>query len=363
MRVFLFFAVFMISTALAASDEPVRSKNLLPLAHCGEMYAPPFANSNDAGPRKCPVASERQYKVRHRGIGFEILDSESEACFVPDQEYKTLDEIVDAVQQRVKFDPSIKEQSARLEQARLISKTISDVMAERGFALYIPTETLGDALLDRSGTQGPEKHVFDCDTGSFIFLTVAEVLGAPVALVDITLPSGAGHNYVRWDFDSKNSMDWDMNGRSECVTPTGLPSYQGRSMSLLETLGYAYSLRAELWKNAGKYDRALMDFRQGMKLYSQGPISYNNFAWMIATRDIPDRKKLQVEAVSAAERAVAIDRTANYLDTLGCTYALGGDFDRASSIESEAVTKSHGKTEFQQNLDKFKAHKDCTGEE
>jgi tetratricopeptide (TPR) repeat protein len=134
-------------------------------------------------------------------------------------------------------------------------------------------------------------------------------------------------------------------------------------MSLLETLGYAYSLRAELWKNAGKYDRALMDFRQGMKLYSQGPISYNNFAWMIATRDIPDRKKLQVEAVSAAERAVAIDRTANYLDTLGCTYALGGDFDRASSIESEAVTKSHGKTEFQQNLDKFKAHKDCTGEE
>jgi hypothetical protein len=101
-------------------------------------------------------------------------------------------------------------------------------------------------------------------------LTVAENLGAPVSLVEITLPSGSGHNYVRWKIDENTSMDWDMNGQSECATPPNLASYEGRSMTRSETLGYALTLRADLWKDRGLYESAISDYRGAMKLYPQG---------------------------------------------------------------------------------------------
>lgn len=133
------------------------------------MYAPPFARASDAGPRKCGVPAPRSYGPRHKGLGFEILDSESKACFVPDQEYKLLDEIIDAVMKSVKYDPMLIDKQARLDQAQQISKTISNTLTGRGFALYIPTEALSDALIDRNLPGQSERHIFDCDTGSLIF--------------------------------------------------------------------------------------------------------------------------------------------------------------------------------------------------
>jgi hypothetical protein len=56
---------------------------------------------------------------------------------------------------------------------------------------------LSDALIDRVDSNGSKRHIFDCDTGSFIFLTIAENLGAPVALVEIPLAGNNDHNYVR----------------------------------------------------------------------------------------------------------------------------------------------------------------------
>jgi tetratricopeptide (TPR) repeat protein len=239
--------------------------------------------------------------------------------------------------------------------------TISNTLTGRGFALYIPTEALSDALIDRNLTGQPERHIFDCDTGSLIFLTVAENLGAPVSMVDITLPSGNGHNYVRWQIDDQTSLDWDLNGQSECSTPGNLASYEGRSMTRQETLGYALTLRASQWEAQRLFDSAVSDYRHAMKLYPQAPVSYNNFAWMIATKEVSDRKTLQSDALAAANHAVTIARKANYLDTLACVYALGGDFQRAIIYQSEAVAKDQRNSAFQERLALFRNQKDCTG--
>jgi tetratricopeptide (TPR) repeat protein len=295
-------------------------------------------------------------------LGFELLDSESEACFVPDAEYQLLDSLIDQVEKQVQYDPKISDEQQRLSQARLISKTISDTLAQNGFGLYIPTDTLSDALLDRNIAGGSPRHIFDCDSGSFIFLTITDSLKAPVSLVDITLPSGTGHKYVQWKLDELHSMNWDMNGRAECLTPPNLPAYQGKVMSPQQTRGYALTIRANIWEMRQQYDRAISDFKAAMRLYPESPLSFNNFAWLVATKEIPNRKTFLDEALTASLRSTSIEDRANYLDTLACVYALKGDKQQAIKIESDALKRSPFNPHFKSRLELFSEHKDCTGE-
>lgn len=347
--------------SLHASEQPKLISNEPPLSHCGERYTPPFESQSDAWLRQCFDHGERHYAHRHQGLGFDILDSESEACFVPDDEYRLLDTLVDQVGQQVHYDPRVQGEQQRLDQAREISKVISDTLAQNGFGLYIPTDALSDALLNRASSGEPQRHIFDCDTGSFIFLTITDSLKAPVSLVDIALPSGAGHNYVQWKLDDSGSMNWDMNGRAECRTPPDLPAYQGKPMSRQQTLGYALTLRAEMWKNRQLYDRAVSDYRTAMRLYPEAPTSYNNLAWMVATKEMPKRNELEDEALAAALRSTSIDDSANYLDTLACVYALRGDMQQALKTESDALKKSPSNPDFTMRLALFNTSKDCTG--
>lgn len=350
------------SVWLYGGDQPTLKSVQPPLAHCGEIYAPPFGNRSDAWSRQCEAHGVRSYRHRHSGLGFDILDSESQACFVPDEEYRLLDSLVDQVEAKVHYDPEVTDPVDRMKQAAMISKTISDTMAENGFGLYIPTDTLSDALLNRAQVGQPARYIFDCDTGSFISLTISDSLKAAVSLVDITLPSGTGHNYVQWKLDDSHSMNWDMNGRAQCLTPPNLLAYQGKPMSRQQTMGYALSLRAEMWSKRQIYDRALSDFRSAMRQYPEGPLSYNNFAWMIATRDVPDRKMLVDDALDAASRATTIENIANYMDTLACVYALKGDFPKALKVENEALAKSPGNPDFEARLSLFHNSADCTGQ-
>src|SRR5215208_311631 len=120
------------------------------ISHCGDVYAPPFANPLDAGRRSCPPAEARAYTPRHRGIGFDILDLESEACFVPDESYRLLDDVIDEVASRLSAHrgPARAQSAVALD----IATVTGEVMAARGFGLYVPTETLGDALARRTET-------------------------------------------------------------------------------------------------------------------------------------------------------------------------------------------------------------------
>lgn len=156
-------------------------------------------------------------------------------------------------------------------------------------------------------------------------------------------------------------MNWDMNGRAECLTPPNLPAYQGKPLSREQTMGYALALRAEMWSERQIYDRALDDFRSAMQMYPEASLPYNNFAWMIATKNVPGRKMLVTDALNAATKATSIEDTANYMDTLACVYALKGDFVKAIKIEDKALEVSPGNTDFEVRLSLFHKSADCTG--
>jgi Tfp pilus assembly protein PilF len=131
-------------------------------------------------------------------------------------------------------------------------------------------------------------------------------------------------------------------------------------MTLQQTLGYTLVLRADLWAYRHVYDRAIADYRAAMSMYPQSPVAFNNFAWLVVSRDVPNRRMLESDALRAAQHAVAIDRTANYLDTLACSYALAGDFAQAILVAKEATHMVPGNTDFANRLARFKEKHDCS---
>jgi hypothetical protein len=82
---------------------------------------------------------------------------------VPDQAHQLLDDLIDTVRSRVAYDLRT---PTPVAQARAISRVVSSVMREKGFALYIDTQTLSDALVDRNQAGKPPRRIFDCDTGT-----------------------------------------------------------------------------------------------------------------------------------------------------------------------------------------------------
>ncbi len=351
--------IFLICSPLIAFGG-VRERSL-PL--CGSIISGPIADPSDGGRRVCPVPGSRSYQRRNGGIGFEILDLEFVVCFVPDELYRLLDDIIDDVASRL---PNMRRQTnshPKIGEALAVSKATGDVLQSRGFALYIPTVTLGDALVPRNMPGEEPRHVFDCDTGSIILLTVAHKMALAASLVEITLPSGTGHNYVRWKIDEKEVVDWDTNGRAQCATPTGLPSFQGKSMSKDEIISYVLNLRAFQWKRRGMIDRALQDYREAIRKHPAHPEPLNNFAWLVASSDFPERNSYKIEAMDAAQKATLIQRSPSYLDTLACMHAFSGDYIQAAKYEKEASDGEPSNKVFADRLQKFRSAtpQDCTG--
>jgi hypothetical protein len=63
------------------------------------------------------------------------------------------------------------------------------------------------------------RYTFDRDERSLILPTVADALGLPASLAEITLPGGSGDNFVRWQIDEKTIVDWDANGSAQRTMP------------------------------------------------------------------------------------------------------------------------------------------------
>lgn len=333
------------------------------IPECGSMYAPPFAESSPAvQPRTCPAPSPRAYKSKFQTIGHEILTEESLACFVPDSAFKLLDSLIE--KGRDKYTPLPTGSGNWEASATRFFETMGQVLLEAGFQLYIPTETLGDALTNRPLQAGGQR-IADCDTGSLLYMSTAEVLGLPVSMVEIKLRSGSGHNYLRWSNSAGQSMDWDTNGRSQCTTPPGQPAWQGRTMSRTEVLGYTRGLRGLLLEKKGRNKEAATDYRAAAKMYPQSPWAPNNLAWLLATRAEFDKPAEAGEAVDYALRAVSIERDANNLDTLACAHARKGNFTSAVAVARDVVALAPGNETFKERLKKFEASPptNCVGQD
>lgn len=326
------------------------------VAECGAVYEGPFASGGDTAPRICETPQERQYTPRYRGLAYRLLDDESAVCFVPDAAYQLLDRLIDDA----KKQPAATVQTR--ESVRQTLGMIGNLLVAHGFALHIPTHTVGDALVNRARSREPVRHIFDCDTGSVIVMTIAEHLGVQLSLVEITLTSGMGHNYVRWVDVNGRVLDWDVNGRCECATPSGVLPHEGKAMTPRQIEGYFRGLMALIHQRNGRNQEALAAYRDSATWYPESPWAWNNLAWLIATRELPERSKLAAEAVAAAATAVRISRTPDYLDTHACSLALNRDFVGATRFQREALEKAPGNEAFTRRLALFAQNKDCTGE-
>ena len=325
-----------------------RQPPVLPV--CGSRNSMPLVPANERGHRSCGPREARNYTPRNRGIGFKILDLESEACFVPDEAYRLLDEIVDEVRHRLAL---VNVRTSRRAKVQAIGRITGEVMKDRGFVLSLPTDTLGDTLIAQITAGGKPRHAFDCDTGSMIYLTVADALSTPASLVEITLSSGDQHNYVQWRIGRAGNFAWDPNAQGQCVTPATARGYQGRSLTYDETMSYALTLRADLWIDQNAFARAIDDYKEAIRLFPQRPGAHAGLAWMLATKDFPERSKYKRLALKSAKQAVRLRRNADNLDTLACVYAFIGDFGRAATAEREALKQAPTNADYLRRIEAF----------
>jgi tetratricopeptide (TPR) repeat protein len=325
---------------------------------CGSHNSVPLVSANERRHRSCGPRAARNYTPRNRGIGFKILDLESEACFVPDEAYRLLDEIVDEVRRRLAL---VNVRTSRRAKVQAIGRITGEVMKDRGFVLSLPTDTLGDTLVTQNTAGGKPRHIFDCDTGSMIYLTVADALSTPASLVEIMLPSGDQHNYVQWQIGRAGNFAWDPNAPGQCVKPATARGYQGRSLTYGETISYALTLRADLWIDQKAFARAIDDYKEAIRLFPQRPGGYAGLAWMLATKEFPERSNYKRLAITSAKQAVRLRRNADNLDTLACVYAFIGDFDSAVTAEREALTQAPANADYLRRIEAFSGNQpiDC----
>ena len=79
-----------------------------------EIETPPFAMRESAGGHVCLAPVSRKYTPHNRGLGFDILDSESKACFVPDQELPLPDALIDEIESTTHYEPHLDDPTSRV---------------------------------------------------------------------------------------------------------------------------------------------------------------------------------------------------------------------------------------------------------
>nr|NIV77135.1 hypothetical protein [Gammaproteobacteria bacterium] len=89
------------------------------------------------------------------------------------------------------------------------------------------------------------------------------------------------------------------------------------------------------------------------------PQAHNDYAWLLATHEEAELRDGKL-AIEFAERAVARERTATYLDTLAAAYAEAGRFDDAVSTQEQAIAmlneaEQELRGELAEHLDAYRA--------
>jgi Zn-dependent protease with chaperone function len=120
------------------------------------------------------------------------------------------------------------------------------------------------------------------------------------------------------------------------------------NIALLQGLAMFYHER-------GKYSDAKAIYERILELDSKQPTALNNLAWLLAT--VPDDKlKDPKKALTLAQKAVGLERSPTFLDTLAEAYWVNGSTQKAIETIREAITlEKKDSSYYQQQLEKFKS--------
>lgn len=244
------------------------------------------------------------------------------------------------------------------QRARTTLRAIAASLRSNGFRhTYSYPDTLTEALLS-------ETKSFDCDTGSLIFLSVAEELDLPLSMVEVEAPGYSptrafgDHNFVRWTLTNGDRIDWDPNDEDFRSGDAETDLY-GFAWTREELLGYAHYLRGIHWEKIDELDRAIADYERSIDLFPRYPKPKNNLAWIFSSRRELAGDNRSAEALALALEVVSLHPTTNNKDTLACAYALNDRFDEALRLQEEVVFEDPEEPAFQESLRKIRAGQKC----
>jgi len=296
-------------------------------------------------------------------IGYKLLATEFEATGQSMAEYQSrLDRLKMLSSQALeKFgdNPDFKSEAG----VKKVLGSIDSVLAENDYQIWIPTASLWDTLarskeerglpystamrrrVDQEGGRFTAKYVFDCDTGSMIYLHILEQINAPVCMVETKR-----HNFVRWRFSDTHYLNWDVNSgnvftddeyrRGGVGLSSGFTKEEEvaggylKDMSRDEVTSYHLALVAQLYSDRRDFDKAIATFKKCIGLAPNKALPRNNLAWMIAIEPQLQKPKLLDLALSEATKAVELRPSdGNLIDTLAAAYAARRDFANALKWE------------------------------
>jgi hypothetical protein len=180
-------------------------------------------------------------------------------------------------------------------------------------------------------------YVADCDTLSFIYLSVGDALNLPLRILErsSTSDKDPGHNFVRWQLPDGTSIDWE--------TMTGeIKSHgQGFVLSDGQLSGYILRLVGDQWLRAGSSTRAINAYRVAIAHGYDTASMLNQAAWFLATDADPTQRDATVASIYA-KRLCAEHPTPNEIDTCAAVAARGGNFNDAIDLEKKAIAGTGG---------------------
>ncbi len=104
---------------------------------------------------------------------------------------------------------------------------------------------------------------------------------------------------------------------------------------------------AMIYHQRGKYKKAIEAYEKILDLNQAQPVALNNLAWLLVT--VPDESLRDRErALILAKRAVALDRSPGYLDTLAEAYHVNGYTHEAVKAIDEAIAIASEKQGYYQ---------------
>jgi tetratricopeptide (TPR) repeat protein len=230
-------------------------------------------------------------------------------------------------------------------------------------------------MIDRSATE--TFHIADCDVFSILYVSIGEVLGLPIRMVDLPEPPRAvGHDYVSWTLSDGSSVAWEASSGTERDSATGdayffraepkplKQAIEARAfavpLSREETLAYWYWIVGSIWNQRGSYVRALASYRTAIQKSPFWPKARNELVWLRATAPDPAVRDA-AEAIVAGEELLRIWPSANYLDTVAAAYAADGRWDDAVGTQERAVHQAQvydpKAAGFNQRLSEYRHHR------
>jgi len=301
-----------------------------------------------------PIAASENggYIRKWNTRGHRILDLESIVAPVSDDCYRLLDQLIGDSIAEIKYDSTINDPDKQIEQALKVFSAIASVFDKHGFRLHVPTHALSDAFTPHQDSDGTTFYEYDCDTSSFIYLSIAEMLNFPLYFIEVPNPGlGMNHNFVRWDPGTGIYIDWDTNGKYQrpSANPDGIYASNYDERRLNAYLLYCQGLS---WKKAGKTPFEIQAYREAILVDPSSPHSMNNMAWLYVSLKEAQSLISGKEALEMALAAVKIDRDPNLLDTLACVHAELGDFPMAVFLQKEVVEISSN-SDFSAHLNGF----------